>query len=108
MTNEEAIQFLKNMKGEEAGRAIGKEGFYAELLGYHIEALDTAIESLKNERPQGKWITVYFKREELNVPQKASMFDFVKCPFCETIHQGRHHFCSWCGADMRGDNNDAT
>ena len=54
------------------------------------------------ERKQGEWIAVYFSHEELNVPQKASMFDFVKCPFCETIHQGRHHFCSWCGADLRG------
>ena len=53
------------------------------------------------KRPQGEWITVHFRPEELNVPQKASMFDFVKCPFCETIHQGRHNFCSRCGADMR-------
>ena len=54
------------------------------------------------ERPQGEWITVHYSREELNIPQKASMLDFVKCPFCETIHQGRHNFCSRCGADMRG------
>ena len=50
MTNEEAIQFLDNIKGEETVRMIGKEGFYAELLGYHIEALNKAIEALKNER----------------------------------------------------------
>ena len=46
MTKEEAIQFLDNIKGEEAGRAIGKDGFYVELLGYHVEALKMAITAL--------------------------------------------------------------
>lgn len=57
--------------------------------------------AINEERPQGEWITVHYAREELNCPEK-SMLDFVKCPFCETIHQGRHNFCSRCGADMRG------
>ena len=52
--------------------------------------------------PKGEWITVKYAKTELNCPEK-SMLDFVKCPFCETIHQGRHNFCSRCGADMRGD-----
>lgn len=47
MTNEEAIQFLDNIKHEEAGRAIGKDGFYAELMGYHVEALNIAIKALE-------------------------------------------------------------
>ena len=47
MTREEAIQFLDNMKHEEAGRAIGKDGFYAELMGYHVEALNMAIKALE-------------------------------------------------------------
>lgn len=47
MTNEEAIQFLDNIKHEEAGRAIGKDGFYAELMGYHVEALNMAIKALE-------------------------------------------------------------
>ena len=68
---------------------------------FYQEAYQTGYEEGKNERPQGEWITVHYSREELNVPQKASVFDFVKCPFCETIHQGRHNFCSRCGADMR-------
>ena len=53
------------------------------------------------ERSKGEWITVHFSSNELNDAQK-SKFDFVKCPFCETIHQGRHNYCSRCGADMRG------
>lgn len=49
---------------------------------------------------EGEWITVKYAREDLNDPQKSKL-DFVKCPFCETIHQGRHHFCSYCGARMK-------
>lgn len=47
MTNEEAIEFLKNIKCNEACSAIGKDGFYAKLISYHIEALDMAIKALK-------------------------------------------------------------
>lgn len=88
MTNEEAIQFLENIKGEEAGRAIGKEGFYAELLGYHIEALNKAIEALKNEpkflidengkitpiSSQGEWIPI--KTRPLTEEEKEEYPDF--------------------------------
>ena len=49
MTREEAIEFIKNIIGEESGRCIGKEGFYAELIGYHIEALKMAIQALSQE-----------------------------------------------------------
>ena len=49
MTREEAIEFIKNIIGEESGRCIGKEGFYAELIGYHIEALKMAISALEQE-----------------------------------------------------------
>lgn len=56
--------------------------------------------ALHGKRPRGEWITVNFAPNELNCPEK-SRFDFVKCPFCEVIHQGRHNFCSYCGADMR-------
>lgn len=49
MTRKEAIEFIKNIIGEESGRSIGKEGFYAELIGYHIEALKMAIQALSQE-----------------------------------------------------------
>lgn len=51
MTREEAIEFIKNIIGEESGRCIGKEGFYAELIGYHIEALKMAISALTLKSP---------------------------------------------------------
>ena len=47
MTNKEAIEFLKNMIGEKSASTIGKEGFFVELMGYHIEALEHAIKVLK-------------------------------------------------------------
>jgi hypothetical protein len=49
MTREEAIQFLDNMRGNENGRSIGAEGFYAELCGYHVQALNMAIQALSQE-----------------------------------------------------------
>lgn len=49
MTREEAIVFLKNMVGEESGRAIGKEGFFLELCQYHIQALSIAIACIQHE-----------------------------------------------------------
>lgn len=51
------------------------------------------------DRKEGEWITIKFARKDLNCPEKSKL-DFVQCPFCETIHQGRHHFCSYCGAKM--------
>ena len=96
MTNKEAIEFLKNMIDEKTISAIDKEGFFAELMGYHVEALKLAIKALKNEPKKGKWETV---TELLN--ERESKLDIVKCPFCETTKQGRTRFCSWCGADMR-------
>lgn len=54
MLREEAIQFLDNMKHEEAGKAIGKDGFYAELMGHHVEALNMAIKALETP-PDNNW-----------------------------------------------------
>ena len=56
MTREEAIQFLDNIKHAEVGRAIGEEGFYAELIGYHVEALNVAIKAL--EHPERNVVAV--------------------------------------------------
>ena len=60
MTKEEAKQFLDNMKHEEAGRGIGAEGFYAELIGYHIQALNMAIKALEHEQALGEAFNIAF------------------------------------------------
>ena len=101
------------MMGDLISRDALRKAFHYRIKFFNKSDFDKAMliidsvpavrkKATAEERPRGEWIAVYFSREELNVPQKASVFDFVKCPFCETIHQGRHHFCSWCGADMRG------
>ena len=48
MDNKEAIEFLKNMIGEKSASTIGKEGFFVELMEYHIEALNLAIKALED------------------------------------------------------------
>ena len=49
MTRHEAIQFLKNMIGEEQGMMLGATGFYRQILEYHVEALSIAIACLQHE-----------------------------------------------------------
>ena len=93
MTNEEAIFIINNRLNT----------YYC--TDEDIKALDKAIEALNNEPKKGKWITKHYAFNELNAPEKSKL-DFVQCPFCKTIHQGRHNFCSFCGADMREKEND--
>lgn len=89
MTNKEAIEFLKNISSEEAGRCIGNEGtFYAELMMYHVEALHLAIKALE-ERPKGKW--------------EYTNNGIIYCNICNHYLGFRGNFCPNCGADMRGD-----
>lgn len=91
MTKEEITKAVDNLK--KIRKQFNKYEF--------THSIDLAIDALEGqEQPTGKWITVHYAREELNCPEK-SMLDFVKCPFCETIHQGRHNFCSRCGAKMK-------
>ena len=74
MTNEEAKQFLDNMKREEAGRGIGAEGFYAELIGYHIQALNMAIKALEHEQALGEAFNIallYGKEKGMEAIDKA-------------------------------------
>lgn len=98
MTREKAIQFLnniKNIKHEEAGRAIGKYGFYVELMGYHVEALNMAIKALEQEPKTGHWIC-----------DRAN----VRCSHCGRGYKdfygkasiASYKYCPNCGADMRG------
>lgn len=76
------------------------EKLTAEMVSIIKDVLPQIVEAAKEyTRPEGEWITVKYAREDLNDPEKSKL-DFVKCPFCETIHQGRHHYCSYCGARM--------
>ena len=56
MTSHEAVEFLKNMIGEERGRAIGQDGFYAELVGYHVQALQMGIAAIVRLARLGEYL----------------------------------------------------
>ena len=69
-----------------------------------VEALKMAIRALQNERPQGEWI---YNQYDGN-PNIGNWH----CSECRHIVTGMYiskpedNFCSYCGADMRGDNDD--
>ena len=89
MTREEAIQFLDNIKHEETGRSIDAEGFYLDLIGYHIQALNIAIKALWKQIPQ----------------QPTIENGFVKCPACELYIRypiiARYNNCPECGQALK-------
>ena len=92
MTREEAIQFLDNMKHEEAGRAIGKDGFYAELMGYHVQALNIAIKALRQEPKTGYWI--------LDADREHGRCSECGCKEDLVDGHSSYKWCSNCGAKM--------
>ena len=93
MTNKEAIEFLKNISSNEAGRCIGKEGtFYSELMLYHVEALSFAIKALE-ERPKGKW------RIEAGIGCYCTNCGFDIGNYFDDLME-YVEFCPSCGASM--------
>ena len=99
MNNNEAIQFLKNICAEKAACTIGKEGFYVDLMQYHIEAIHKAIKALENEPKKGKWIKI--------LPEKRGYTEFYRCSNCLcNVHIGYYSkncdydYCPYCGAAM--------
>ena len=92
MSREEAIAILETAREQYANNCIK-------------EAFDMAIEALKEQRPRGEWLIS---------PDKTR----ACCPFCHTqwedaseiailgtAFRGKN-FCEYCGADMRGDENE--
>lgn len=128
MTREEAIQFLDNMRGNENGRAIGAEGFYAELCGYHVQALNMAIKALEREpmfiaksdgtieqikncddclfkkewEKIGKLISVVLeKQNDAEYHGTEDMDGLYYCPICkQTTTVVKDGKCPKCGATM--------
>lgn len=83
MTNHEAVEILTYMKN-----AYSKKPNWA---------LDMAIQSLKEQRPQGEWINKRTIKHD-------GEFYCSNCDFeLESFIQGAfYNFCPNCGADMRG------
>ena len=71
------------------------------------------------DRPKGEWEVVY--KASISIPSNWNKIDNLepiyriklRCPFCgfqkDFIdgHTAQYNFCPQCGADMRGDNNEA-
>lgn len=96
MTNEQAIDVL-NM---------------VEAHGLADEAKKLAIKALQNDRPQGEWekIITYYNDAAM------CLYGEFKCSCCGHLHTfyeipetnkfNTDNFCGYCGADMRGDDNE--
>lgn len=89
MTNEEAIGVFDLL-----------EKTVRNQPGFVYEALSVAYEALKNARPHGKWI-----KEDKPWGGFGDRVLVNTCPFCKesfVYHGNNPKFCSECGADMRG------
>lgn len=84
MTNKEAICVCKALWRYEKVDYTDKEV---------REALDLAIKALE-ERPHGVWTTV------------KGIEGTYYCSECDGDIDWKSRYCPWCGADMRGDNNE--
>ncbi len=68
----------------------------SELIKAYTKGFDTGVETVKNERPQGKWIRKYNGH-------KADIC-CTNCGYDEGYSCFK--YCPHCGAYMEGDNND--
>ena len=120
MTENEAIQFLDNIKHAEVGRAIGKDGFYAELMGYHVEALNMAIKALE-QKPCNtdtcKVVKAYMNEWDKPITAEPETGhwewlteDKYRCSNCnsetrvdECMNEPMYEFCPFCGAKMKSE-----
>ena len=84
MTNEEAIEVLKDMLDYQWGFADFEKP-------KSIEALRLAIESLENQKT-GHWIS------------KPNTYGVVYCSECDyELHTNNTNYCANCGAKMEGE-----
>lgn len=110
MTREEAIEFIKNIIGEESGRCIGKEGFYAELIGHHIEALKMAIKALDEDAISRKAVIQHICESKDCYKENCKGVLFNRCmditwvnelPSVSSSEKSNRSGC--CGAKMKDD-----
>ena len=89
MTNREALEVIERLGVDSRG--------YPNLK----EALEMAIEALKDVRPKGHWIVKHIE----TVPNYLE--EWFYCSECgEGQLYGMPHFCPHCGADMRDESYD--
>ena len=88
MTREEAIELLENLK-------VCRQAHT--LFNIEKEAVDMAIEALKEQRPHGEWI------EHRQFYSVGCFYSEYECSNChdDVWQKTEWHFCPNCGADMR-------
>lgn len=80
MTNEEAIKELQGFRQFVEGTRLSGE--------LRIEAIDMAIEALKEQRPHGEWIKF-----------ECGYETHSKCSECHNTNTwGEVTYCPWCGS----------
>lgn len=84
MTNEDAIEIVKTFR-QAMDTPITE---YREIL---LGALDMAIDALKEQRPQGEWVT------------DDATYSTWRCNKCLHVQTICSNYCPNCGADMRGE-----
>lgn len=95
MTREEAINELTEALMEINPNDLGRE----EILRWAV-ALNMAIESLKEQRPHGKWLLGECWSEGIGMGENYGQYKI--CPFCGyKAKEEPRNFCAKCGADMR-------
>lgn len=104
MTREEAIDIIKAERecvyrqstGECCREGVGCGACDLVMEDVDIfEALDVAIEALKEQRPHGEWVLD---------KENSFVFDMYKCSLCGTYGSKRWHFCPNCGYPMISSN----
>ena len=106
MTREKAIEMCKSIKDYlTAGNPVWSKEEVA-------EAMTMAIEALKG-RPKGHWeyekINSYSERTYCSECGSHAPIVYVHDDHYGRLAHGeirKTKYCPWCGADMRGDNND--
>lgn len=126
MTKNEAVNFLKNMIGQESARTIGKSGSFVELMSYHVQALSMGIKALEQEpcedaisRQAAVYIASGFchpaniadelaKLPSVNPRPKTGRWIYQegyvpykwKCNQCSVEFKTDFNYCPHCGAKM--------
>ena len=99
MTREEAIAELSVIHKRLSNPKDFEDGCYSLEDGYYVEALDMAIEALK-DRPQGDWVVT----EHCSNAYGFRKWTEIECPFCgeRPVYEDIEsmNYCPNCGAKM--------
>ena len=106
-----AIEHLKKRLYETALNNNTEHPYYEEMADNRVDVWMNEVPSAQPQRIRGKWAEKHhaYADEEKAIEEWQS----CKCSVCGRYDTRPYlyyfyepHFCSWCGADMRGGQND--